>query len=810
MAAGSFNFSFEHFNREQKQGFRHFQNALTKFKKIKLQKTFLTKCLREQVTPKTLRFQVKIQDEPFSKMERYILEDRIGSCQQEIESAAKWKRWTYNNLQFLFYPFIKNNLVDFAHETSRSKMRSHEYTLNKKLQNLCDQSKWNQYTNENSVVNFSSKTLSANEKSVLGLGLSFNLEPDEKNVLDSIVQVDKLIRRGDYDSQEASYIRGLIPPMLLSYKKEESILPDRFKKALKDLQSDRTIKVLAADKGGKTVVMDKADYENKAFNLLSDSNTYEELRKDPTADVNALVRSKINIHLKRHPEFDEIKKRLIRPNFTLPYFYGAPKIHKPGCPLRPVISNVGAATRPLAGFLADILSKYVGTFSSAHVKNNVDFKNKLLDFQRENSLSNVKMLSFDVKALFTNVPTDDVLSFIEERISEGRISTPIPKEDFMSLIRVCVENSSFQFKDKFFKQKFGMAMGSPLSPILANLYMEYFEKELMANIQNKPLMWLRYVDDVWAILDKEANHLDLLNEINSLSPTIKFTVETEQDGELPFLDCLVRNSEGSFQFNIYRKSIDAGMHLHAFSNHQKQVKKSVLFSLILRAYRICDRIHLKDEIQILYERFKQLGYTHNFINKVHGEVKRKYYARNSNQPSREPQDFPPNHISLPRNSYTESYIKPVLKSRDCSVHFKAANTIKSKLISNRPKINNLNEAPGVYMIHCKDCPAKYIGETGRTFNARLKEHISHVSNNHEDKSAVARHVAETFHPPDWRKSQLVYKCGDWNQRNIVESVLISETVNYNRKEGVRVIDRATRREIIEAIPQLKRNIYLNG
>ena len=812
MAAGFYHFNFSNFNLEQKKGFRYFQNALTKFHIKKSQKNFLSNCLKEQVTPRTLRFTARNPEGPFSTIEKNIIEDRIGSCRQEIEAAAKTKRFAYNGLQFLFSPFIKNKLVDFAHDTSRFKIRAHERTLENKLNKLCEESMWNKYSNLDSIVNLSSKNLNANEKSVLGLGLSFNLEPDATNVLDSIVQVDKLIRRGKYDNQEGNYIRGLIPPMLLSYKKDKPVLPDRFKKALKGLQSDRSIKVLPADKGGKTVIMDLIDYENKAFNLLSDSNTYVELKKDPTADVNSLIRKKINSHLKSHPDFEEIKKKLIRPNFSSPYFYGLAKIHKPGIPLRPVISTVGAATRPLAGWLAGILSKYVGTFSSAHIRNNVDFKNRLIEFQRENAISNTKMLSFDVKALFTNVPINTVLNFIDRKIDEGCISTPIPRNDFMSLVKVCVENSSFQFKHKFYKQKFGMAMGSPLSPILANIFMEYFETELMENIQNKPLMWVRYVDDVWAIMDKEADHLGLLNEINALSPTIKFTCEMEKDGELPFLDCRVKNSEGTYHFDIYRKPTDAGMHLHSFSNHQNQVKKSVLFSLFLRAYRICDRNLLNNELSKLYEIFKKLGYSNQFIHKVHGDVKRKHYARNSNQSTNEPRQFPPNHIVLPLNSYAETYIKPVLKSRECSVHFKASNTIKRKLVSNRPKIDNMNEAPGVYMIPCSVCPQSYFGETGRSFKIRLREHQSQVTRNNDEKSAVADHCVQTGHPADWRKSRLIYKSFDWYERVIVESVVISETSsrNYNRKDGLRVIDRATRNQILDALPKIKKELYPNG
>ena len=108
------------------------------------------------------------------------------------------------------------------------------------------------------------------------------------------------------------------------------------------------------------------------------------------------------------------------------------------------------------------------------------------------------------------------------------------------------------------------------------------------------------------------------------------------------------------------------------------------------------------------------------------------------------------------------------------------------------------------------CSLSYYGETGRPFKTRLKEHKGNVNYGHTDKSAVALHAYETGHPPKWEESKLVYISGNWYARTIVESALIGETVNYNRKEGTRVIDRATRRQIFDALPKLKNSLYLNG
>ena len=144
-------------------------------------------------------------------------------------------------------------------------------------------------------------------------------------------------------------------------------------------------------------------------------------------------------------------------------------------------------------------------------------------------------------------------------------------------------------------------------------------------------------------------------------------------------------------------------------------------------------MYLLEEINFLYDTFTKLGYSNYFIDKVHGDVRRKHFARDSNTlPDARP-ERPSNHLVLPLNEYTESYVKPVLKSRDCSVLFKASNTIKSKLVSNKPKKMIDNEAPGVYKIPCESCPLMYIGETGRSLKTRLSEHKYHVARGNEEK-----------------------------------------------------------------------------
>ena len=95
------------------------------------------------------------------------------------------------------------------------------------------------------------------------------------------------------------------------------------------------------------------------------------------------------------------------------------------------------------------------------------------------------------------------------------------------------------FQGQYYQHMKGAAMGSPLNPIVANIFMENFEKEALETAPHPPSLWKRFVDDTFVIL--EAQHKDqFFHHINSLDENIKFTAETTKaDGSIPFLDMLV-------------------------------------------------------------------------------------------------------------------------------------------------------------------------------------------------------------------------------------------------------------------------------
>ena len=143
------------------------------------------------------------------------------------------------------------------------------------------------------------------------------------------------------------------------------------------------------------------------------------------------------------------------------------------------------------------------------------------------------LVSFDVTNLFTQVPIAEALAVIEEKLAgdqslDSRISIPVPH--LVELVELCLRSSYLQFQDSFYEQTDDAAMGSPLSPIIANLYLEHLEEEAFRSAPLQPKLWRRYVDDTFVIWPHGWDELHHFHQhFNRQHPSIQFTMEEEKD-----------------------------------------------------------------------------------------------------------------------------------------------------------------------------------------------------------------------------------------------------------------------------------------
>ena len=140
------------------------------------------------------------------------------------------------------------------------------------------------------------------------------------------------------------------------------------------------------------------------------------------------------------------------------------------------------------------------------------------------------MVSFDVESLFTNVPTSETIEIIFDLAFKDSttIFHNLTRDELKKLLIICTQESHFQFNGEYYDQFDGVAMGSPLGPLFADVFMSHFEHKHMNDLKELGLkLWLRYVDDTYATVNSRDEASNILSFLNTKHPNIRFTIEHE-------------------------------------------------------------------------------------------------------------------------------------------------------------------------------------------------------------------------------------------------------------------------------------------
>jgi hypothetical protein len=322
--------------------------------------------------------------------------------------------------------------------------------------------------------------------------------------------------------------------------------------ALRNLKKDKDITIVPADKGRAIVVMNTNDYDRKISDLLLDKKTclrITDRRRNPTSkveqDLNKLLRDIKSERSDNDNNLPQINEKLydhLHSSSASPAtFYGLPKIHKPDIPLRPITSSISFPTYNLSKHLVIVLSPLIkGRYT---VRNSTDFSKRIKDM----SISTDEvMVSFDVVSLFTSIPVNLALKITRDKLESDRelsTRTEMSVSNILKLLEFVLTNSYFTYKNEYYQQTSGCAMGSPISATIANLVMEYIEEIALTTALNPPRWWFRFVDDSHACLKRKYVE-EFHQHLNSIDKQIQFTIEAEENNRLPFLDTVTIRQNG--------------------------------------------------------------------------------------------------------------------------------------------------------------------------------------------------------------------------------------------------------------------------
>ncbi|XP_046544265.1 uncharacterized protein LOC124254499 isoform X2 [Haliotis rubra] len=616
-----------------------------------------------------------------------------------------------------------------------------------------------------SVINLSSRTLNSQELAVLSKGLNFVPTVPQNNVM-FFVHVEK----GLQQLKPCGAINSLRHQIVNILKKGDAgnaITTDNLNSAereiVRKLSDDTDITFVPADKDRAVVIMDKSHFQTLTDNILNDNSTYKQLENDPTARLQRKHRALLKRLLKDNEIDSTFHKILLVQHPQPPYARVTIKIHNDDIKARLHICTSNTVHHNTALYLSRLLAP-LGKTAKSFIADSSEFCKKISTITEPG-----KLLSYKVVDLFTNVPREEAFAVIRSRVKDSTLDTNLSPDSIIDLINGCITFTYFTWRDQIMQQTHGLPTGSPLSSLISEIYMTHLEETALDTFPVQPTCWFRKVDDTFVILPPSDDPNVLLQHLNSQHTRMQFTMELEEDNQLPFLDVLVQRDDKKLNTSVYRKPSHTDQYLHFSSFHPIHVKKGKISTLTRRAKNICSTpASLDTELDHLRHVFTNYNeYPATFVNQA--------IKNTLNPTAKPPQQAAPFTIRLPYIGQTSHHIRRLLKQQaNIDVIFQRGITLQNLLqATGRPTPTKEPDPAGVvYQIEC-DCGKSYIGETKRPLTIRIKEHRAKKS---KFPTAVAHHLKDNpNHEIKWDNIKVLERNqADCKIRKLLEAVYIKK------------------------------------
>lgn len=770
-------------------------NIMMKISLLRQQRTFLIKCRRFDVLPShifNLRFHLSFTSNSVihnfntlkKRYQKTILNLEINdiNCNlsfwlHQVNSIETQLQLTLpTSLITNFYNLNTIKITKYERQTKIHLIDKFNFILNKnnKLRNVfsnTDRNKW--------IVNISNERIPEYVLNVLSLGDKFALPVIPNNKIDRINTAVDIIKNIEYDSYKIpdNIVNETRSQIALSLHKflsttphvnyEDRFIIDQFKKCKQFLCEHKDLLVTNADKGQVTVIMKKDSYINQMTTILSDCTTYRKLTKDPINRITTKVNDMVKSWRKNNIINEFVYKKLLCTNGNLPRCYGQPKIHKKDYPLRIIVSTLGSPLYQVSHFLHEILHSSLKKPKS-FIKDSWTFA-KLITTTHISH--NEILVSLDVISLFTNIPTSLVIKAIENRWNDISTKTTLTLSQFLYAIELILTSTSFQFNGEIFDQIFGSPMGSPLSPILADIVMEDLETHCLQLLPFKISTFYRYVDDIFAIIPA-IKIQDTISIFNSFHPRLQFTYETEKQGALSFLDTIVIRDGENLITNWFRKPTFSGRFINFLSHHPTRYKNNTISNLVDRAILLADKRFHSYNIDEIKKILINNNYPLHTINK---HIKIRMNTLNNNYHNNNNVQLPTkNFISIPYIRGLSDNINRILTHFDITTLYSIPKKLNCIIKRGKDKLIQSKQTHVVYKIDCEQCDATYIGQTKRHVGTRIKEHRRDILKNVDNQSVVSQHRISCGHEFNWCKPKILHRETITKKREIAETFFIKK------------------------------------
>ncbi|CAF1657259.1 unnamed protein product [Rotaria magnacalcarata] len=333
-------------------------------------------------------------------------------------------------------------------------------------------------------------------------------------------------------------------------------------------------------------------YQKKSEEYMDNTKAYQCLGTiDPLPDlIQRTNRYLLDLRLAKWITQKQYEQLSIKSNeVELAHLYYLPKAHKPGTPLRPIISGLKHPTIKISKFLDDLLRPLFDQMAlDSTVTSGFELIKKLQEWSTVNMCQDTLFCTIDVTDLYTMVPQVEGVLSLRKMLDQLKLKQvgKLKVETIIRLSRFVMTNNYFSYNGQYYHQVRGGAMGSPLTLTISNCYMYFFERQIVNQIRNSGGLYFRYIDDIFITINWPVRHL--LKEVdrwNKFDENINLSANIGPIAN--FLDLSIENRDGQLFTTVYQKPSYEPYYLPFNSIHPLHMKKNIPFAMLLRAIRYC-------------------------------------------------------------------------------------------------------------------------------------------------------------------------------------------------------------------------------
>ena len=556
------------------------------------------------------------------------------------------------------------------------------------------------------------------------------------------------------------------------------------------MRNNKELVITRPDKGKGVVLMKKSDYLEKMHVILDDKKKFKRIGEARANDHTARAETSLQNMLRKlhkNNEIDDDTYDLIRPVGTIrPRMYGVPKVHKDGKPLRPILSMVNSPQHATAQWIAKLLRPVAEKLGKYTLKDSFEFADTIKELKIPR---NAHMASFDIKSLFTNVPVEETINICAQELYHSDLEKPkIKEESFKELIKKVTTGVEFSFDDVMYRQVDGVAMGSPLGPVLANIFVGYCEITLNLTSSPEVLLYRRFVDDIFSINENAECMEELLTRLRGMHKALEFTKEEEIDGQLPFMDVSViknktaNNENITLSTTIYRKPTFTGHYMKWKSFTSRQHKLNLVRCLVNRAKRLCTIDQLDGEIGRLKVIFKNNGYPIGILERTVTETLTPMSRPKPIGPQRCPVYLRIPWMGDVTSGRMEKKVRNITRRAYPVCQTRVVFTSKPMLpTSVKDRLPTHQQSNLIYLYSCR-CGCRYVGKTTQRLETRAKQHVPAIlfepakdNKKRNSTSSIGQHLldnVECLENYDLKMFSIICRARSENILHILEPLFI--------------------------------------